>query len=88
LNDQETADVEKKLKELKQEHAKNQFLKIPFQILPMGYGKVLVLLQIEVEPSGPGCRSKYLQKAIQSINKGTFQVNGKNFKEEFNSWWN
>ncbi|MDI1306683.1 MAG: NAD(P)/FAD-dependent oxidoreductase [bacterium] len=85
LNDADKEDVEKKLKELKQEHAKKLVSKkSPFE-LPNRLWESLVLASgIESETKWADLSKIQLQNLANQLTNGTFQVNGKStFKEEF-----
>ncbi|MFV8352239.1 NAD(P)/FAD-dependent oxidoreductase [Flavobacterium sp. XS2P14] len=85
LNDQDTADVEKKLKELKQEHAKKSVSKkSPFDLTNRLWESLVLASGIEVETKWADLSKIQLQTLANQLTKGTFQVNGKStFKEEF-----
>jgi predicted Rossmann fold flavoprotein len=85
LNDEDTADVEKKLKELKQEHAKKSVSKkSPFEITNRLWESLVLASGIEVETKWADLSKTHLQNLANQLTKGTFQVNGKStFKEEF-----
>ena len=85
LNDEETADVEKKLKELKQEHAKKSVSKkSPFELTNRLWESLVLASGIEEETKWADLSKTQLQNLANQLTKGTFQVNGKStFKEEF-----
>ncbi|MGZ9735095.1 NAD(P)/FAD-dependent oxidoreductase [Flavobacterium sp. GNP002] len=85
LNDEDTADVEKKLKELKQEHAKKSVSKkSPFEITNRLWESLVLASGIEVETKWADLSKTQLQNLANQLTNGTFQVNGKStFKEEF-----
>lgn len=85
LNDEDTADVEKKLKDLKQEHAKKSVSKkSPFELTNRLWESLVLASGIEVETKWADLSKTQLQNIANQLTKGTFQVNGKStFKEEF-----
>ncbi|MFV8331982.1 NAD(P)/FAD-dependent oxidoreductase [Flavobacterium sp. GSP14] len=85
LNDQDTADVEKKLKDLKVEHAKKSVSKkSPFELTNRLWESLVLASGIEVETKWADLSKTHLQNLANQLTKGTFQVNGKStFKEEF-----
>lgn len=85
LNDEDTADVEKKLKDLKQEHAKKSVSKkSPFEITNRLWESLVLATGIEVETKWADLSKTQLQNLANQLTNGTFQVNGKStFKEEF-----
>ena len=85
LNDEDTADVEKKLKDLKQEHAKKSVSKkSPFEITNRLWESLVLASGIEVETKWADLSKTQLQNLANQLTNGTFQVNGKStFKEEF-----
>ena len=85
LNDEDTADVEKKLKDLKQEHAKKSVSKkSPFEITNRLWESLVLASGIEVETKWADLSKTHLQNLANQLTNGTFQVNGKStFKEEF-----
>ena len=85
LNDEDTADVEKKLKELKQEHAKKSVSKkSPLEITNRLWESLVLASGIEVETKWADLSKTQLQNLANQLTNGTFQVNGKStFKEEF-----
>lgn len=85
LNDEDTADVEKQLKDLKQEHAKKSVSKkSPFELTNRLWESLVLASGIEVETKWADLSKTQLQNLANQLTKGTFQVNGKStFKEEF-----
>ena len=85
LNDEDTADVEKKLKELKQEHAKKSVSKkSPFEITNRLWESLVLASGIEVETKWADLSKTQLQNLANQLTNATFQVNGKStFKDEF-----
>ena len=85
LNDAEKEDVEKKLKELKQEHAKKSVSKkSPFEITNRLWESLVLASGIEAETKWADLSKLQLQNLTNQLTNGTFQVNGKStFKEEF-----
>ncbi len=85
LNDEDTTDVEKKLKDLKQEHAKKSVSKkSPFELTNRLWESLVLASGIEVETKWADLSKTQLQNLANQLTKGTFQVNGKStFKEEF-----
>ena len=85
LNDAETADVEKMLKELKQEHAKKSVSKkSPFELTNRLWESLVLASGIESETKWADLSKIQLQNLANQLTNGTFQVNGKStFKEEF-----
>ena len=85
LNDAETTDVEKKLKELKQEHAKKSVSKkSPFELTNRLWESLVLASRIESETKWADLSKIQLQNLANQLTNGTFQVNGKStFKEEF-----
>ena len=85
LNDEDTAYVEKKLKELKQEHAKKSVSKkSPFEITNRLWESLVLASGIEVETKWADLSKTQLQNLANQLTNATFQVNGKStFKEEF-----
>ena len=85
LNDEDTADVEKKLKDLKQEHAKKSVSKkSPFEITNRLWESLVLASGIEAETKWADLSKIQLQSLTNQLTKGIFQVNGKStFKEEF-----
>ncbi len=85
LNDEDTAYVEKKLKELKQEHAKKSVSKkSPFEITNRLWESLVLASGIEVETKWADLSKTQLQNLANQLTNATFQVNGKStFKDEF-----
>jgi predicted Rossmann fold flavoprotein len=85
LNDADQEEVEKKLKELKQEHAKKSVSKkSPFEITNRLWESLVLASGIEVETKWADLSKTQLQNLANQLTNGTFQVNGKStFKEEF-----
>ncbi|TDE01090.1 NAD(P)/FAD-dependent oxidoreductase [Flavobacterium sandaracinum] len=85
LNDADQEDVEKKLKELKQEHAKKSVSKkSPFEITNRLWESLVLASGIEAETKWADLSKIQLQNLANQLTNGTFQVNGKStFKEEF-----
>ncbi|SFE89720.1 BaiN/RdsA family NAD(P)/FAD-dependent oxidoreductase [Flavobacterium xueshanense] len=85
LNDEDTADVEKKLKDLKQEHAKKSVSKkSPFELTNRLWESLVLASGIEAETKWADLSKTQLQNLVNQLTNGTFQVNGKStFKEEF-----
>ncbi|RTY88051.1 NAD(P)/FAD-dependent oxidoreductase [Flavobacterium sp. RSP15] len=85
LNDEDTTDVEKKLKDLKQEHAKKSVSKkSPFELTNRLWESLVLASGIEVETKWADLSKIQLQNLANQLTNGTFQVNGKStFKEEF-----
>lgn len=85
LNDADKEDVEKKLKDLKQEHAKKSVSKkSPFEITNRLWESLVLASGIEVETKWSDLSKIQLQNLANQLTHATFQVNGKStFKEEF-----
>ena len=85
LNDAETTAVGKKLKELKQEHAKKSVSKkSPFELTNRLWESLVIGSGIEVETKWADLSKIQLQNLVNQLTNGTFQINGKStFKEEF-----
>jgi predicted Rossmann fold flavoprotein len=85
LNDEDTADVEKKLKELKQEHAKKSVSKkSPFELTNRLWESLVLASGIEAETKWADLSKIQLQNLANQLTNAIFQVNGKStFKEEF-----
>ncbi|MFV8270691.1 NAD(P)/FAD-dependent oxidoreductase [Flavobacterium sp. GT2N3] len=85
LNDADTADVEKKLKDLKQENAKKSVSKkSPFELTNRLWESLVLASGIEAETKWADLSKIQLQNLVNQLTNGTFQVNGKStFKEEF-----
>ena len=85
LNDAEKEEVEKNLKELKQEHAKKSVSKkSPFELTNRLWESLVLASGIESETKWADLSKTQLQNLVNQLTNGTFQVNGKStFKEEF-----
>ncbi len=85
LNDLDTEDVEKTLKELKLEHAKKAVSKkSPFEITNRLWESLVLASGIEAETKWADLSKIQLQNLSEQLTNGVFQVNGKStFKEEF-----
>lgn len=85
LNDAEKDDIEKKLKDLKQEHAKKSVSrKSPFELTNRLWESLVLASAIEAETKWADLSKIQLQNLANQLTNGTFQVNGKStFKEEF-----
>ena len=85
LNDLDTENVEKILKELKLEHAKKAVSKkSPFEITNRLWESLVLVSGIEVETKWADLSKLQLQNLTEQLTNGAFQVNGKStFKEEF-----
>ena len=85
LNDLDTEDVEKVLKELKLEHAKKAVSKkSPFEITNRLWESLVLASGIEAETKWADLSKIQLQNLSEQLTNGVFQVNGKStFKEEF-----
>jgi predicted Rossmann fold flavoprotein len=85
LNDADKEDVEKKLKDLKQEHAKKTVSKkSPFELTNRLWESLVLASGIEAETKWADLSKIQLQNLANQLTNGTFQVNGKStFKEEF-----
>ena len=85
LNDADKEDVEKKLKALKQEHAKKAVSKkSPFELTNRLWENLVLASGIEAETKWADLSKLQLQNLTNQLTNGTFQVNGKStFKEEF-----
>ena len=85
LNNVETNEAEKILKDLKQEHAKKAVSKKSHFDFPNRLWESLVLASgIEAETKWADLSKAQLQNLSNQLTNGTFQVNGKStFKEEF-----
>lgn len=85
LNDSEKEEVEKKLKDLKQEHAKKAVSKkSPFEITNRLWESLVLASGIESETKWADLSKIQLTNLVNQLINGTFQVNGKStFKEEF-----
>ena len=85
LNDVDTKEAEKILKDLKIEHAKKAVSKkSPFNFPNRLWESLVVASNIESETKWADLSKIQLQDLASQLTKGTFQVNGKStFKEEF-----
>jgi predicted Rossmann fold flavoprotein len=85
LNDVDTEDAEKILKDLKQEHAKKAVSKkSPFEFPNRLWESLVLASNIEAETKWADLSKIQLQNLANQLTNGTFQVNGKStFKEEF-----
>ena len=85
LNDAGSEEVEKKLKELKQEHAKKSVSKkSPFELTNRLWESLVLASGIEAETKWADLSKIQLKNLVNQLVNGTFQVNGKStFKEEF-----
>ena len=85
LNDVDTEDAEKILKELKQEHAKKAVSKkSPFDFPNRLWESLVLASGIETETKWADLSKVQLQNLANQLTNATFQVNGKStFKEEF-----
>ena len=85
LNDIDTEDCEKILKNLKQEHAKKAVSKkSPFDFPNRLWENLVLASTIEPETKWADLNKNQLQNLTNQLTNGQFQVNGKStFKEEF-----
>ncbi|HJY13521.1 MAG TPA: aminoacetone oxidase family FAD-binding enzyme, partial [Flavobacterium sp.] len=85
LNDIDTEDAEKILKDLKQEHAKKAVSKkSPFDFPNRLWESLVLASEIEAETKWADLSKMQLQNLASQLTKAKFQVNGKStFKEEF-----
>ena len=85
LNDADSEEVEKKLKDLKQEHAKKSVSKkSPFELTNRLWESLVLASGIEAETKWADLSKIQLTNLVNQLVNGTFQVNGKStFKEEF-----
>jgi predicted Rossmann fold flavoprotein len=85
LNDIDTEDAEKILKELKQEHSKKAVSKkSPFDFPNRLWESLVLASGIEAETKWADLSKVQLQNLTNQLTNATFQVNGKStFKEEF-----
>lgn len=85
LNDADPEDIQKKLKELKQQHAKKSVSKkSPFELTNRLWESLVLAAGIEAETKWADLSKAQLQNLTNQLTNGTFQVNGKStFKEEF-----
>lgn len=85
LHDMDLADAEKKLKNLKLEHAKKAVSKkSPFELTNRLWESLVLASSIEANTKWADLSKIQLQNLSNQLTNGTFQVNGKStFKEEF-----
>ena len=85
LNDAEQDEVEKNLKDLKQEHAKKSVSKkSPFELTNRLWESLVIASGIEPETKWADLTKMQLTNLVNQLINGSFQVNGKStFKEEF-----
>jgi predicted Rossmann fold flavoprotein len=85
LNDVETEECEKILKDLKQEHAKKAVSKkSSFDLSNRLWESLVLASNIEAETKWADLTKIQLQNLVQQLTDSSFQVNGKStFKEEF-----
>ena len=85
LNDIETSEAEKILKDLKQEHAKKTVSKkSPFDLTNRLWESLVLASGIAPETKWADLSKNQLQNLASQLTNATFQVNGKStFKEEF-----
>ena len=85
LNDLETEEVEKILKDLKLEHAKKSVSKkSPFDFPNRLWESIVLASAINIETKWADLTKTQLQNLTNQLTNATFQVNGKStFKEEF-----
>ncbi len=85
LNDVDSEDAEKILKELKQEHSKKAVSKkSPFDIPNRLWESLVLASGIESEVKWADLNKNQLQNLVQQLTNSKFQVNGKStFKDEF-----
>lgn len=85
LNDADQEEVEKKLKELKLEHAKKSVSKkSPFELTNRLWESLVLASGIETETKWADLSKIQLQNLCNQLTNASFQVNGKStFKEEF-----
>ncbi|URC14081.1 NAD(P)/FAD-dependent oxidoreductase [Flavobacterium sp. B183] len=85
LNDIDSEDAEKILKELKQEHAKKAVSKkSPFDFPNRLWESLVLASSIDTETKWADLSKNQLQQLASQLTKAKFQVNGKStFKEEF-----
>ena len=85
LNDLETEEVEKILKDLKLEHAKKSVSKkSPFDFPNRLWESIVLASAINIETKWADVTKTQLQNLTNQLTNATFQVNGKStFKEEF-----
>ena len=85
LNEVETNEAEKLLKNLKQEHAKKAVSKkSPFEFPNRLWESLVLASDIEAETKWADLSKNQIQNLANQLTNGSFQVNGKStFKEEF-----
>ncbi|GIZ09125.1 NAD(P)/FAD-dependent oxidoreductase [Flavobacterium sp. UMI-01] len=85
LNDLDAEEVEKRLKNLKQEQAKKMVSKkSPFELTNRLWESLVLASGIQSETKWADLSKNQMQQLVSQLTKGTFQVNGKStFKEEF-----
>ena len=85
LNEVETNEAEKLLKNLKQEHAKKAVSKkSPFELPNRLWESLVLASDIEAETKWADLSKNQIQNLANQLTNGSFQVNGKStFKEEF-----
>jgi len=85
LNDMDSEDTEKILKNLKQEHAKKAVSKkSPFEFPNRLWESLVLASGIDAETKWADLSKIQLQNLVNQLTNATFQVNGKStFKEEF-----
>ncbi|SHF87982.1 hypothetical protein SAMN05444396_102218 [Flavobacterium segetis] len=85
LNDADKEEVEKKLRNLKQEHAKKAVSKkSPFELTNRLWESLVLASGIEAETKWADLSRTHLQNLANQLTNASFQVNGKStFKEEF-----
>lgn len=85
LNDIDTGDAEKILKDLKQEHAKKAVSKkSPFEFPNRLWESLVLASNIQEETKWADLSKIQLQNLVNQLTNSSFQVNGKStFKEEF-----
>ena len=85
LNEVDTEDAEKLLKEIKQKHAKKAVSKkSPFELPNRLWESIVLAAGIENETKWADLNKPQLQNLAKQLTQATFQVNGKStFKDEF-----
>jgi hypothetical protein len=85
LNDIETSEAEKMLKDLKQEHAKKMVSKkSPFELTNRLWESLVLASSINAETKWADLSKVQIQNLAKQLTNASFQVNGKStFKEEF-----
>jgi predicted Rossmann fold flavoprotein len=85
LNEVDTEDAEKLLKEIKQEHAKKAVSKkSPFELPNRLWESIVLAAGIENETKWADLNKTQLLNLSKQLTQATFQVNGKStFKDEF-----